>query len=107
MTTLENLKELENQKDQEELIEEKPLQSKDVNENDALPHCPPGWTKELWDKEMDISEHPFFMTPDQMSKNLEGNEMLQAQQALKYDEDAQVTIESFYKEANQMFKGTN
>ena len=104
MTTLENLKELENQKVQEGLIEEKPLQSKDVNENDSLPHCPPGWTKELWDKEMDISDHPFFMTPDQMSKNLEGNEMLQAQQAIKYDEDTQLTIENFYKEANQMFK---
>lgn len=104
MTTLENVKEMDAEKQRIEELEQKPLESRDVNENDSLPHCPPGWTRELWKKEMDISDHPFFMTPEQMEKNFESNEMLQAQQAIKYDEDNEVIIAGFYKEANAMFK---
>jgi len=74
------------------------------NANDTFAHCPPGWTKERWDEEMNFDDHPFFMKPEQMENAMEDNEMLQALQALKYDEDPQETIKSFYKEANTMFK---
>jgi hypothetical protein len=68
------------------------------NANDSFAHCPPGWTKDKWDKEMDFSDHPFFMNPKQMEGAMEDNVMLQALQALKYDEDSQETIKKFYKE---------
>jgi hypothetical protein len=68
------------------------------NANDSFAHCPPGWTKDKWEKEMDFSDHPFFMNPKQMEGAMEDNVMLQALQALKYDEDSQETIKKFYKE---------
>lgn len=82
-------------------------QSEKIQENadEEFAHCPPGWTKESWDSEMNwYKDHPLFMNQEQIENNLESNEFLMALQSLKYDEDPEVTIEKLYKEANEMFK---
>ena len=60
------------------------------------------FSDEDWKKVEDmIDNHPLF------SKNFEDvehNEMLQALQAIKYDESAETILENLYKEANQAMK---
>lgn len=60
------------------------------------------FTDEDWNRvENMIDTHPLFSKD---FKDLENNELLQALQALKYDEDAETILENLYKEANQAMK---
>jgi len=115
MTTKANLAELEQeQSDYDKLVESQLKSNREthinpsltINENDGLPYCPPGWTQEGWQTYRESwQDNPFFMSPEQMEKNLESNEMLQALQVLKYeDEDSEETIKKMYKEGNEMFR---
>lgn len=60
------------------------------------------FTDEDWQKvdEM-IDNHPLF---SKKAGNIEENELLQALQAIKYDESAEKILEQLYKEANQLMK---
>ena len=60
------------------------------------------FTDEDWKKvdEM-IDNHPLF---SKNPGNVEDNELLQALQAIKYDESAEQILEQLYKEANQLMK---
>ena len=60
------------------------------------------FTDEDWKKVEDmIDSHPLF---SRSFDDVQGNEMLQALQAIKYDEDAETILENLYKEANQAMK---
>lgn len=55
-----------------------------------------------WQKVNDmIDNHPLF---SKNPGNVEDNELLQALQAIKYDENAEQILEQLYKEANQLMK---
>ena len=62
------------------------------------------YTDEEWDKLFDyMDNHPLFKN-DLDWGDVDSNEYLQALQSIKYDEDAEITMERLYHEGNKIMK---